>query len=78
VEKFYKHRVAAHDVSAARSVCASAISGNSGVGEKPLSVVRYDRVTTANVADTASLVANTIMLSNVADMTGVLSSAAKD
>ena len=25
------------DVSAARSVCASAISGNSGVGEKPLS-----------------------------------------
>jgi hypothetical protein len=78
VEKFYKHRVAAPDVSAARSVCASAISGNSGVGEKPLSVVRYDRVTTANVADTASLVVNTIMLSNVADMTGVLSSAAKD
>jgi hypothetical protein len=27
----------AHDVSAPRSVCASVISGNSGVGEKPLS-----------------------------------------
>jgi hypothetical protein len=27
----------AHDVSALRSVCASMISGNSGVGEKPLS-----------------------------------------
>src|SRR5258707_12568121 len=27
----------AHDLSALRSVCASAISGNSGVGEKPLS-----------------------------------------
>jgi hypothetical protein len=27
----------AHDVGALRSVCASAISGNSGVGEKPLS-----------------------------------------
>jgi hypothetical protein len=27
----------AHDVSALRSVCASVISGNSGVGEKPLS-----------------------------------------
>jgi len=27
----------AHVVSALRSVCASAISGNSGVGEKPLS-----------------------------------------
>jgi hypothetical protein len=27
----------AHDASALRSVCASAISGNSGVGEKPLS-----------------------------------------
>jgi hypothetical protein len=26
-----------HDVSALRSVCASAISGNSGVGEKPFS-----------------------------------------
>jgi len=27
----------AHDVSALRSVCTSAISGNSGVGERPLS-----------------------------------------
>jgi hypothetical protein len=28
-----------HDVSAVRSVCASAISGNSGVGEKPSSAL---------------------------------------